>query len=142
MANEAVLVFDTSIGIPMIVANATGIEQGAAVKLTDPFTVSLATATRDIFGGITAAEKIASDGVLTVPVYRTGIFKVFASGNIKLGSPLAIAGTPGFDNYFLDVSGNTTVQLSGNRIWGTALEDASGGETFLMELKSITLPIG
>ena len=38
MANEAVLMFEYSLPVPMTVANATGIEKGAPLTLTDPFT--------------------------------------------------------------------------------------------------------
>ena len=130
------MMFETSLPIPMIVANGTGIEQGQAVKLADPFTVSASTAANDICGGFTAAEKIASNGELTVPVYRSGIFKVYASGNVGVGDPLITAiATDSPSNYFSSAVGTTAVLLSGNRIWGVSLETATAGQTFLMELR-------
>ena len=141
MANEAVLMFETSLPIPFICANATAIPYGTVVKGADPFTVSASTAAEDQFGGIAGAEKIASDGVTTVPVYRSGIFKVFASGNVKYGDPLVTAvAVDSPSNYFASAVGRTVTQLSGNRIFGIALETATAGQTFLMELRPETLP--
>lgn len=128
MANEATLVFETSLPIPFICANATGIEQGTLVKLADPFTVSAASALDDVCGGITAAEKIASDGITTVPVYRSGIFKVTASGNVAVGNALVTAPVPTANKV-------QAAAVNAENIWGVALETATDGETFLMELK-------
>lgn len=124
MANEVDLVFETSLPIPFIVANATGIEQGTLLKLADPFTVSASTAVNDIVGGVAAAEKIASDGVLTLSVWRSGIFRGTALGTIGMGAAIV---------------------FSGNKLWaaavnhenvaGISLEAASEDETFLWELR-------
>ena len=135
MADEVTLMFETSLPIPMIVANGTGIEQGAVLKGADPFTVLKTAAVNDLFGGVAAGEKIASDGVLTIPVYLSGIFKGTASGNITYGDPIATAAA-GFENRFYTVVGTSAGLLSGNRIFGRALETATTGQTFLFELKS------
>ena len=140
MANELVLMFETSLPIPMIVANGTGIEQGTLLKGSDPFTVAASAAAEDQFGGVAAGEKIASDGVLTIPVYLSGIFKAVASGNVTYNDPLVTAVPAG--NLLASAIGRTTVQLSGNRIFGRALETATAAQTFLFELRPITLPIG
>lgn len=76
MANEATLIFETHLPIPMTCANGAGIEKGAALKLSDPITVALADTDQDLAGGIAATEKIANDGKIKIGVYRGGIFKV------------------------------------------------------------------
>ena len=62
MANEAVLIFETSVPIPFTVANGTGIEKGTLLTLTDPFTAEAFNASGGAVAGIAAEEKIASDG--------------------------------------------------------------------------------
>ena len=61
MANEATLIVETDLPIMFTCANATGIEKGTLLKLSDPNTVAAATADNDIFIGIAAEEKIASE---------------------------------------------------------------------------------
>jgi hypothetical protein len=128
MANEAVLMIETHLAIPMECAEDAGIEKGACVKLADPFTVSLAASAEDYVGGITKTEKISGDGKTKVSVYRGGIFKVMASGSITAGQTVTISGTA---NKFV-VSDATCVS---SKTWGIALETVADGETFLMELR-------
>lgn len=128
MANEAILVFETSPAIPMTVADGTGIEKGAALKIADPFTVSAAGSAEDYVGGFAASEKIASDGKTKLGVYRGGIFKVMASGSITCGQTVTISATA---NKFV-VTDATCVS---SKVWGIALETVADGETFLMELR-------
>ena len=126
MANEAVLIFETELPIPFTVANATGIERGAALKMTDPMTASAASLVNDIPAGIAAEEKIASDGRTKLGIYRGGIFKVLASGTITVGD--AVIHTTGTNDF-------ETAGVNAENIWGIALETAADNETFLMELK-------
>ena len=79
MANEAVLIVETDLPIMFTCANETGIEKGTLLKLSDPNTVAAATADNDIFIGIAAEEKIASDGKTKIAVYTRGIFKMVCS---------------------------------------------------------------
>jgi hypothetical protein len=132
MTNEAVLIYETSIPIPFTVADGTGIEKGAILKMTDPMTASLAVAKEDIIAGIAASEKIASDGKTKLGVYRSGIFKVLASGNITVGDALITSAV---------TTGNTveTAGVSGEDIVGIALETATDGQTLLMELKPFSM---
>jgi hypothetical protein len=79
MANEAVLVFEVSKPIPMTCADGAGIEKGALLVLSDPMTVATSSADNQIFGGIAAEEKIASDGKTKIGVYQPysgNIFKM------------------------------------------------------------------
>lgn len=134
MANEATLVIETSIPIAMTCADGTGIEKGTCLKMTDPFTVSAQSAANDIVGGIAGSEKIASDGITKIDVYRGGVFKMTASGAITVG-----------DAVVFDVSANHVKTapiyptLSGANIVGTALETAATGETLLVELNPQTV---
>lgn len=127
MANEATLVFMTGQPIPFTVADATAITKGALLKLTDPMTAILATAANDACAGIAAADKIANDGVTKLAVYREGIFKVFASGSVVAGSAVKLDPVP-VSNYVSACAANE------EDIFGIALEDATVGQSFLMEL--------
>ena len=129
MVNEAVLIIETDLPIPLTCADGTGIEKGAILKLADLATVSLADGTNDVVGGIAGSEKIADDGMVRTDVYRGGIFKVKASGSITVGDSVGTAMT----NYV--VSNRTTTLLSGSLSLGIALETASDEDTFLMELR-------
>jgi hypothetical protein len=133
MVNEATLVWETALPIPMTCSNSTGIEKGAILSLADPFTVALSAATNDIAGGILSEEKIASNGITKVGVYRKGIFKVKASGNITVGDSVGTC----LDNY--TVSNRATTTLSGAKTLGIALETATDEETYLMELTCSTM---
>lgn len=130
MTNECVLVVETELPIPFTCADGTGIAKGTVLKLADPATVSAASGLNDLVGGIAGSEKIASDGMVRVDVYRGGIFRGKASGSIVVGDSL---GTTIGLNYL--VKNNNTANLSGSKVLGTALESASDEETFLFELR-------
>ena len=80
----------------------------------------------DVPAGIAAAEKIASDGNTKIPVYRGGIFKVVASGSVTVGAALSIGG--------VTVNEIAMAPVNVENLIGTALETATDGQTFLMEL--------
>lgn len=131
MANEAVLMFETSLPIPMVRSDTTvGIEQGAALQLVDEYKVSGARIASALCGGIAAAEAIASDGISTVPVYRSGIFKVKVSGSCTVGDAMT---TDTSINYFKAIG--QTYSFSGSKVWGIALGTATTDQTVLMELR-------
>jgi hypothetical protein len=127
MANEAVLFIKTEEPIPFTVADNTGIEKGALLKLTDPMTASAASSVNDFIAGIAASEKIANDGRTKLGVYRGGIFKMTASGAINAGQAVSA-----------NVMANTVllagITCSGAAIVGHALETAAINDTFLVEL--------
>src|SRR3990167_10150726 len=128
MANEATLIVETELPINFTVANATGIEKGTILKMTDPMTAIITSAASDTIAGIAAAEKIASDGVTKLGVYRRGIFKVSLSGACTVGDPLV---TDASVNY---VKAAPTTDISGAKIIGYALETGATGETILMDM--------
>lgn len=129
MANEAELIFETELPIPMKCGDTVGIEQGTVLKLSDEFYAVAAAGDRDLIAGIAAAEKIANDGTITIPVYRRGIFKMTASGNITLGDPLVA-----HNNLVVSAINENETTLSGNRILGTALGTATDTQTVMIEL--------
>ena len=134
MVKEAVLVYRKSNPINFIVADGSGIEKGTILKVADPMTASASTAKNDIVGGIAACEKIANDGVTELAVYRDGIFRVYASGAITVGDPVGTEAAAATTIYNHVQSQKATAALSGMLRLGYALETASSGEQFLIEL--------
>jgi predicted RecA/RadA family phage recombinase len=133
MANEAIIRDRFQDAIDFTCADGTGIEKGAILKLTDPRTASLADGSGNEVAGVCAREKIASDGRTRVAVYRSGIFDMVASGAVAIGKGVTTAGTPS----------NTVKQAAVNEenILGMALEAASDGETFQVELKPFSVEL-
>ena len=124
----AILYLETELPIPMTVADSGTIEKGQCVKLTDPFTVAATAAANDIFGGIAAEEKISLDGKTKIAVYRSGIFVVEAgTTGVTTGLSIKIEA----NNEFTSVAADNSDL---GYVWGKALETATNGELFLMEL--------
>jgi hypothetical protein len=129
MANAvAVLMFETEKPIPMTCAEATSIPKGTLLKLSDPFTVAASSADNDVFGGIAAEEKIGGDGKSTIAVYRGGIFKV------ESGTSGTTAGKQQVIEAANELTDYTTLDGEKGYSFGTALETATNGETFLIDL--------
>lgn len=128
MSNEAILITRLEHPLDMTVADGTGIEKGALLKMTDPNTASAADGTNDIIAGISAREKVASDGRTQLSVYKRGIFRMYASGNITVGDP--VGSVTSWTNYV--ASNVNTPNLSGLKTLGHALETATTGEQFLV----------
>lgn len=130
MANEAILRDRLQDPIDFTVADGTGIEKGTLLKLTDPRTAIVTSATGDVLAGIAAREKIASDGRTRLAVYRKGIFDMLASGAITVGEP--VVSDPSITvNAVVTAKGTA---YSGASILGTALETATNGETFQVDV--------
>lgn len=129
MANAmAVLYIETELPIAMTCADGTGIEKGQCLKLTDPFTVAATAAANDSFGGIAAEEKIANDGKTKIAVYRGGYFILEAgTTGVTVGVPMKIEA----NNEFTDVVAGDAESV---KVWGTSLETAANGETFIAHL--------
>lgn len=129
MANAlAILYLETGLPIPMTCADGAAIEKGQCVKLADPFTVAATAGANDIFGGIAAEEKIINDGKTKIAVYRSGIF-IVESGTT--GSTVGKSQKIEANNEFTDTAADNSDL---GYIWGKALETATNGEFFLMEL--------
>ena len=131
MANEATLVFELETPIPFTVANATGIEKGALLAMTDPMTAILVSADgTEAIAGIAAEEKIASDGKTKIGVYSRGIFKMLAGGAITVGESVISNGSTLANEVI-------TAAVNSENIVGIALETVADTETFLVELNII-----
>src|SRR3990167_4111443 len=126
MANEAVLIVETDLPIMFTCANETGIEKGTLLKLSDPNTVAAATADNDIFIGIAAEEKIASDGKTKIAVYTRGIFKMVCSATAStVGLDQVVKGTNTIGDY-------TTLDDEKGYVIGMALETGANTESILV----------
>jgi hypothetical protein len=128
MTYEATLMFELEPPIPFTCAAGTGIEKGCIAELADPMTVTANNGDEDIVAGITATEKIASDGKTKVAVYRRGIFKMYTSGAITIGQAVATKSTN-----LVKAADATCV---GSKILGIALEASSADdvESILVDL--------
>lgn len=97
MAAEAVIIeLLGNAGDPVrfTVDNATGIAKGTLMQLSsDPRTITATSADGQIFVGVLAQEKVASDGQTSVAVYTHGIFDMKDSGaGMTLGDIAKING--------------------------------------------------
>lgn len=128
MANEAVLMVETELPISFKVDNATGIEKGSFLKLTESMKAIIHSGSNDKCAGISAEEKIANDGKVTIPVYMGGIFKVVGGASSLIGAALMLSATAN-----KIITATTGTGASGI---GYALEAPSGdNQTFLMRLQ-------
>ena len=126
MANEAVIKEGGYDSYNFIVADGTGIEKGALLKITDPRTAALSDGTADVIAGIAAREKIANDGVTRLAVIRNNcIADMVASGAVTVGDNV-IAATTNSENEIKTAVGTVA---SGSKVIGQALETATDGET-------------
>ena len=129
MVNECTLHFETEPPIQFTVADGTGIEKGAILKLTDPMTASLADGDADLIAGIAAEEKIANDGRTKLAVYRRGIFRGFAgTGGVTVGLAINVDASTSDSNEIVNAAAGHDKQL------GVSFETATSGESFLFEL--------
>ncbi len=127
MANEHELLFETMLPIPFTVAEGTGIEKGAMCTLSDPFTAATTGAAADaIPAGISSKEKIASDGIVKMGVYRGGIFRGLAGEAINVGDPLT---SHSVANELI------VADINDEYIWGISFETAADTDTFVYELR-------
>jgi hypothetical protein len=124
MVNEAELRDRLENPIDFTVADGTGIEKGALLKITDPRTASLADAVAAQIAGIAAREKVASDGRTRLAVFRRGVFDMVASGAIVVGQAVQSAYSAAFPNTVMTAA----VTSSGACVIGHALETASDAE--------------
>ncbi len=130
MAQEAILRDRLADPIDFTVADGTGIEKGTLLTLTDPRTAVATTAASAMLAGIAAREKVASDGRTRLAVYREGIFDMYSSGAIAIGSWVVSNAN---SNAVIVANGADTA--SGAIILGTALEAATAGELFQVHVR-------
>ncbi len=78
--------------IRFTVTDGTKINKGEIMTMTDPRTIVVSTSDNNPFAGISAAEKVASDGATELAVYTHGIFDINASAAITVGERVSISG--------------------------------------------------
>ena len=133
MANEAVLKVETHVPINFTCSTGTTIEKGAIVKLTNPMHAVLADGDNDIVAGIVQSEKLAADTTQnSVAVFRGGVFRVTASGVISAGDPVKISAV---------TNRVARAVINQENVLGIMLEDATDGQTKLMELRPTTMQL-
>lgn len=88
MASEWTLVTRMEDPIDYVVADATGIEKGTLLKMTDSGTAIAHSAAGDMCAGVAAREKIANDGRTELAVFKRGRFIATSSGVITIGAPI------------------------------------------------------
>jgi len=129
MANGvATLLIELEPPIAMTCADGANIPKGTLLKLSTPFTVAATSADNDIFGGIAAEEKIASDGKTKIAVYRRGIFKV------EVGTSGATTGKDGVIEAANELTDYTTLDDEVGAKFGKFLETGTDGEFVMFEL--------
>ena len=134
MALEAKLLIALEPAVSFTCDNGTAIPKGTFVKIADPNTVSIAGTDDDPVIGITAEEKIASDGNTQIGVILRGIFKgTSGSAGVTVGAALVIDSSTGDDNEIKDAAAND------NNILGRALETATDLQTFKFLLQPIAI---
>ena len=133
MADEAVLKIETHIPINFTCSTDVTIEKGAIVKMTNPMTAVLADADNGIVAGIVQSEKLAAETTQnSVSVFRGGVFRVTVSGTVSVGDPVKIS----------KVANRVAKTLiNDENILGIMLEDATNGQTKLMELRPTTMQL-
>jgi len=134
MANEATLILEKSLPSPFTCAEATGIEKGTFLTLSDPLTVAATGANANaIVIGIAAEEKIGGDGKTKIGVYTDGWFKVLAGGAVTVGDNVES------HSVAQEVVTATQTASATANIIGKALETASDTDTFLIDLNPIQI---
>lgn len=129
MAGETTLMWELEPPVPFTCSNTTGIEKGALLVLSDPFTVATTTGDTDAIIGIAAEEKIANDGKTTIDVYLRGIFKGLAgAAGVTAGMGIISDTGTGAANDLV------VADVNSEHLVGMALETATSDETFLFLL--------
>ena len=136
MTNEAVLKVETHIPVNFTCSTTATIEKGAICKMTSPMTAVLADGDNDIVAGIAQSEKLAAETTqASVAIFRGGIFRVTCSGPISAGDPVVTGASSGGTNYVAKAVADN------ENILGVMLEDATDGQTKLMELRPTTMQL-
>ena len=127
MANEATLWMELDLPVPFTCADGEGIEKGTLLKISDPMTVAATTAADEVFIGVAAEEKIASDGRTRIGVYLRGIFKmaVAAGAACTAGLEVSLGGANTIDAF-------DTLDRENGKAIGRALETGAASETVLV----------
>jgi len=132
MADEAIIVeLLGNQGDPVryTCADGAGIAKGSVMELTTPRTVVQSTNAGRPIVGIAAAEKVASDGQTSIPVYTNGIFQLkCATTQCEIGDQVSPDAT---DN---NVKLMTSLDLETGHTVGYALETIAIGSTGMVRV--------
>src|SRR3990167_2011735 len=124
MANEAILRTETELPVNMTVDNATAIEKGTLLQVSDANAVHVATGSGVAFAGIAASEKSANDGITSIAVYKRGKFdlvQVSGAASITVGQIVSLSG----QNL---IKTATEAEIAAGGAVGKAMETATGNE--------------
>lgn len=114
------------------IADGTAIAKGTLLYLSsDPRTAAAVSGVNQVFAGIAASAKVASDGETTIGAWTNGIFELVASGAIALGQKVKTAG--GSDNR-VKACIDPEVYSSYAIVVGTCLETAADGEVVMVRV--------
>lgn len=132
MANEAVIIeLPRNIhAVRRTCADGATIEKNTLLKLTDPNTVAASSA-RDEWGGVAAAEKVASDGATSMAVHLNGVFDmtIATGGSCTIGEQVTLSGAN-----LIDAATEAEVQLG--KFIGWAEEAGSSAEVIRVRLRN------
>ena len=129
MADEHELIVETHIPINFLKATGLAIEQGAAMKMTNPMTVATPTGDGDIGAGVVQTEVTAAEASASASIYRGGIFRATAGvAGVTLGEAIQLDASASPVNRLVDADVNS------EQLWGTCLETAASGVRFVYEL--------
>ena len=136
MANEAVIIELLGNGgdpIRFTCADATTIEKGTVLELTDPRTVIKCSGANKAIAGIAAQEKVADDGATTIAVYTNGIFDmdIVAGGTAVLGADVVSAGAGN------EIDDFDTLDNENGYVIGKSLETGAAGEKIAVRVRTL-----
>ena len=122
MANEAIRVEGPYEVHDFTVADATAISQYTLCKLADPRTALSSSADGDIFCGVAASDKEASDGRTNLGLYTRGIFVLKDNGGagIAVGARVSLGGAN-------TIKTATEPEVAAGKDFGVALEAIASG---------------
>ncbi len=127
MADEAILMVETEIAVPINVSDGTGLPKGTCLQLGNGNVGTKSTGADELFGGITRSEKIADTGITTIGVFYGGIFKmVVGTNNCTVGKACA------YDDAANTVTDSTANDNDLGRSFGKFLETGTSGQTVLV----------
>lgn len=128
MANEAIKITlygenGNGKAVDVIVASNAAIPYGTLLALTGDRTVTSHASVNQVFWGVNAADKSASDTAASTSSWQDGEFDMAASGTIVRGQYVKLSGSPNM--VMAATEGDAGSSYS--RIVGRAIDTASGG---------------
>jgi len=134
MADEIIMKVRTEDPIDFTVANAIAIPKGSMCKMTDERTAVLSNGDTDIVAGVTARDKIASDGRTQLAIFRGGICEGTAGvAGVTFGKAIITDSSTSSANRLVDAD------VGSENIVGTCLKTAASGARFQFELNPIVV---